>query len=198
MRIRRSQQHLLGIINDILNFSRVDAGQITYDLAAVPVNAVLESVVQMMASLAESKGLAFEMTRCPPDATVWADRSKLEQILINLLSNAVKFTPRSGRITLSCAHAGAHTVQLTVADTGTGIPEDQLERIFEPFVQVGRSLIDTPEGTGLGLSISRDLARAMGGELRVASTVGKGSAFTLTLPVEARGAPESPAAPRKS
>ncbi|HEY7861625.1 MAG TPA: PAS domain S-box protein, partial [Gemmatimonadaceae bacterium] len=138
MRIRRSQQHLLGIINDILNFSRVDAGQITYDLAAVPVNAVLESVVQMMASLAESKGLAFEMTGCPPDATVWADRSKMEQILINLLSNAVKFTPRSGRITLSCAHAGAHTVQLTVADTGTGIPEDQLERIFEPFVQVGR------------------------------------------------------------
>ena len=182
IRIRRSQQHLLGIINDILNFSRIDAGQITYDLAAVPVHQVLESVRQMIAPLADAKGLTFEILSCPPDAVAWADRAKTEQILLNLLSNAVKFTPHGGRVTLWCERADVALVALTVRDTGIGIPTDQLERIFEPFVQAGRSLTETREGAGLGLAISRDLARAMGGELRVVSSVGEGSAFTLVLP----------------
>jgi PAS domain S-box-containing protein len=186
MRIRRSQQHLLGIINDILNFSRIDAGQITYDLTTVPVREVLESVGQMIAPLAGAKGLTFAITDCPSDAVAWADRSKMEQIVLNLLSNAVKFTAHRGRVTLSCERAGVATVALTVRDTGIGIPAEQLERIFEPFVQVGRSLTETREGAGLGLAISRDLARAMGGELRVESSVGEGSAFTLVLPSEAR------------
>jgi PAS domain S-box-containing protein len=187
-RIRRSQQHLLGIINDILNFSRIDAGQITYDLAPVRVHEMVEAVAQMVAPLADGKGIAFELTGCPPDAVACADRAKTEQILVNLLSNAVKFTPPGGRVTLCCAHGDADRVELTVSDTGSGIPADHLERIFEPFVQVGRSLTDTREGTGLGLAISRDLARAMGGELRVVSTLGKGSAFTLTLPGDEPGA----------
>jgi PAS domain S-box-containing protein len=181
-RIQRSQQHLLGIINDILNFSRIDAGQITYDLATVPVHEVLDSVRQMIAPLADAKGLTFELTGCPVQAVAWADRAKVEQILVNLLSNAVKFTAHGGQVTLGCERAGADRVGLTVRDTGSGIPADQLERIFEPFVQVGRSLTETREGAGLGLAISRDLARAMGGDLSVVSAAGEGSTFTLVLP----------------
>jgi PAS domain S-box-containing protein len=182
MRIRRSQQHLLGIINDILNFSRIDAGQISYDLTTVPVHEVLESVGQMISPLADAKGLTFAITDCPLDAVAWADRAKVEQIILNLLSNAVKFTPQGGGVTLWCERADAALVALTVRDTGTGIAAEQLERIFEPFVQVGRSLTETREGAGLGLAISRDLARAMGGELRVVSSPGEGSTFTLVLP----------------
>lgn len=181
-RIRRSQQHLLGIINDILNFSRIDAGQITYDLEAVRVLDVLESVSQMIVPLADAKGLTLEMGACSPDAMACADRAKTDQILINLLSNAVKFTPSGGQVTLSCAIAGIDEVEVTVRDTGGGIPADQQARIFEPFVQVGRTLTEMREGAGLGLAISRDLARAMGGDLTVESTEGAGSTFTLHLP----------------
>jgi signal transduction histidine kinase len=112
-----------------------------------------------------------------------ADRGKLEQILLNLLSNAVKFTSQGGHVLLTCG-ASADQVVIEVRDTGRGIPPDKLEAIFEPFVQVGRSLTQTGEGTGLGLAISRDLARAMGGDLTVASELDVGSAFTLTLPRE--------------
>ncbi len=136
----------------------------------------------MIAPQAGAKGPTFRTTDCPPDAVAWADRSKTEQILLNLLSNAVKFTPTGGDIALTCDHADDERVQLSVKDSGEGIPADTLERIFEPFVQVGRSLSHSREGTGLGLAISRDLARAMGGGIYVESRVGKGSEFTLTLP----------------
>ena len=113
-----------------------------------------------------------------------ADRDKLQQVLLNLLSNAVKFTPAGGRVTVELLdepnERGMAVVRL--ADTGRGIPEDKLEAIFEPFVQVGRSLSSPVEGTGLGLAISRDLARGMGGDLRAESQPGIGSTFTLTLP----------------
>jgi signal transduction histidine kinase len=146
------------------------------------VHEVLESVGQMISPLADAKGLTFAITACPSDAVAWADRAKVEQIILNLLSNAVKFTPQGGGVTLWCDRADAGLVAVAVRDTGIGIPADQLERIFEPFVQVGRSLTETREGAGLGLAISRDLARAMGGELRVVSSPGKGSTFTLVLP----------------
>jgi signal transduction histidine kinase len=112
---------------------------------------------------------------------VVADPEKLQQIIVNLLSNAVKFTPRDGRITVACM-AHATTVSISVRDTGRGIPPDKLEAIFEPFVQVERALTRETEGSGLGLAISRQLARAMNGELAVASEPGAGSTFTLTLP----------------
>ena len=185
-RIRRSQQHLLGIINDLLNFSRIDAGQISYDLTAVPLREVLDSVAPMIEPQAKAKAIAFESTGCPPDAIAWADRAKVEQILLNLLSNAVKFTGPGGRVKLGCARADDQEVELTVQDTGSGIPTDQFERIFEPFVQVGRTLAAPHEGTGLGLAISRDLARAMGGNIRVQSTVDIGSTFVVTLPGPSR------------
>jgi signal transduction histidine kinase len=115
------------------------------------------------------------------DAVALADRAKVEQILLNLLSNAVKFTASGGRIELECERVGDR-VALRVTDTGVGISAGELVSIFEPFVQVGRTLTSPHEGTGLGLAISRDLARAMHGELLVESTPGEGSRFTLWLP----------------
>ncbi|MFN2637726.1 MAG: PAS domain S-box protein [Gemmatimonadaceae bacterium] len=185
-RIKRSQQHLLGIINDILNFSRIEAGQSTYDYSAVPLSAVIETVGHMIEPQAAGKGLTLDIHGCPPSVIAWADKAKVEQILLNLLSNAVKFT-HQGRVTLECDAHDSHKVSIAVADTGVGIPADQLERIFEPFVQVGRSLTTSQEGTGLGLAISRDLARGMGGDILVTSELKKGSRFRLIL----RSAPDT-------
>ena len=182
-RIRRSQQHLLGIINDILNFSRIDAGQITYHPGSVPLQEVVDSVRQMVEPQAIAKGLILETPECSPAPNAWADRAKVEQIVLNLLSNAVKFTPSGGRVSIAC-NVADRQVEVAVRDTGSGIPADQLEQIFEPFVQVGRSLTASHEGTGLGLAISRDLARAMHGDIRVQSTPEVGSTFTLMLPRE--------------
>ena len=180
-RIKRSQQHLLGIINDILNFSRIEAGQATYDYESVRVDEVMEGVAHMVEPQAITKGLQLIVHECPPEVAVWADKSKVEQILLNLLSNAVKFT-QAGSVTLSCDAGNPRAVEISSTDTGVGIPEAQLDKIFEPFVQVGRSLTQQREGTGLGLAISRDLARAMRGEITVSSELGKGSKFTLKLP----------------
>jgi hypothetical protein len=183
-RIKRSQQHLLGIINDILNFSRVEAGHMTYHFAPVALDEVIEGVMQMVAPQLEERALRFEDVIQPRDMVAWADQAKVEQILLNLVSNSMKFTAAGGRIGLSCGWVDAQHVAISVRDTGCGISPRNLETIFEPFVQVGRSLTNTQPGTGLGLAISRDLARAMHGELIVESTVDSGSTFTLVLPVE--------------
>ncbi|HEX6534851.1 MAG TPA: PAS domain S-box protein [Gemmatimonadaceae bacterium] len=180
-RIRRSQRHLLAIINDILNFSRIEAGQLSYDVRPVPMREVLASVVEMLESQAIERGLRLEAEGVPADAVVLADRAKTEQIVLNVLSNALKFTPTGGMVRAACVTASDH-VALTISDTGIGIAAEEQQAIFEPFVQVGRSLTRTSQGTGLGLAISRDLARAMGGDLTVESLKGAGSTFTLRLP----------------
>ena len=180
-RIRHSQRHLLGIVNDLLNFSRIEAGQLTYEISDVPVEEAITSVRPMIEPQASLKGITFTLGQCEAGATIRADRPKVEQILLNLLSNAVKFTSRGGEITVACSTA-AESVHITVTDTGVGIPKDKLSAIFEPFVQVGRSLTHSSEGTGLGLAISRDLARAMGGDLTVESELGAGSTFILAMP----------------
>jgi PAS domain S-box-containing protein len=179
-RIRLSQQHLLGIINDLLNFSRIEAGRVVYDMAAVSVAEVIKSVQPMITPQANTKGIRLDFENNKVPAVAHADRAKLEQIMLNLLTNAVKFTPHGGRITVS-HHENADSVEVEVSDTGIGIPPEKLDVIFEPFVQVGRSLSSPHEGAGLGLAISRDLARAMGGDLSAQSEVGKGSTFTLRL-----------------
>jgi PAS domain S-box-containing protein len=177
-RIRRSQQHLLGIINDILNFSRIEAGQIVYDIRPVAARDVAESVLPMVQPQAAAKGVKLSMS-VSPKVCVSADRGKLEQVLLNLLSNAVKFTP-SGSITIN-GFVDGDFAGLRVSDTGIGVPQDKLASIFEPFVQVGRSLTTPHEGTGLGLAISRDLSRAMGGDLFAESKIGEGTTFTVRL-----------------
>ena len=180
-RIRDSQRHLLGIINDLLNYSRIESGRVEYEVVPIPVRDVVAAVMPMVEPQAVSRGLSLRALPCPGELIALADRGKTEQVLLNLLSNAVKFTPSGGRVSVGCA-ASAAGVAITVADTGEGIAPDRLLSVFEPFVQLGRSLSETREGTGLGLSISRDLARGMGGELTVVSTPGAGSEFTLALP----------------
>ncbi|MGH7553195.1 MAG: PAS domain-containing sensor histidine kinase [Longimicrobiales bacterium] len=180
-RIRRSQQHLLAIINDILNYSRLDAGRVTYQSEPVTLLSVIDEIAPLVEPQATGRALNLVRKPCDPNAVARADRSKVEQILLNLLSNAVKFTPSGGGITISCASSDDR-VSIVVADTGPGIPEEQRDAIFEPFVQLGRSLTTSHEGTGLGLAISRDLARAMGGDLTVESANGSGAVFRLALP----------------
>ena len=180
-RIRKSQQHLLGIISDLLNFSRIEAGHITYEFLPIALQAVIESVIPMVETAATAKGLKLKIDPATRDCLAIGDRARVDQILLNLLSNAIKNTSLGGRITVSC-EASADTASISVTDTGRGIPKEKLEAIFEPFVQLGRSLSSAHEGMGLGLSISRDLARAMNGDLIVASKVGDGSTFTLVLP----------------
>ncbi len=180
-RINRSQAHLLSLINDVLNFAKIDAGQIEFHMTDVPLDDVMSELEAIVAPQVRAKAQRLEMPECDGDLWVRADRDKLRQILLNLVSNAVKFTPEGGRIVLDCARAG-DLLRLRVSDTGIGIPEDRARLIFEPFVQAGRALNRTHEGVGLGLAISRDLARAMGGDITVESDVGHGSVFTVTLP----------------
>ena len=180
-RIIRSQRHLLGIINDLLNFSRIEAGKIQYEIEPVDLREVIESVTAMVSPLAEAKDITVKRVECPDVIVAVADRPKVEQIVINLASNAVSYTEKGGWLTLKCGIDG-DKVWASVSDNGIGISPDKLDAIFEPFVQVGRTLSTGHHGTGLGLAISRDLARGMQGELSVTSTLGEGSTFTLSLP----------------
>jgi PAS domain S-box-containing protein len=180
-RIQISQKHLLGLINDVLNYAKLETGSVSYDIRPVGVADVLATVEALIAPQARARALTLEVCDCPPDLGVRADREKLLQVLLNLLSNAAKFTDAGGRIVVSYAERGER-LYLRVRDTGVGIPADKLASIFEPFVQVRSDLARTADGTGLGLAISRDLARGMGGDLSVESTLGEGSTFTLTLP----------------
>jgi PAS domain S-box-containing protein len=181
-RIQRSQRHLLGLINGVLNYSRVEAGAVHYQVADVLLEEALAACEALVAPQVRAKGLTLTNGDCPPDALVRVDREKLQQIVLNVLSNAVKFTGAGGRIDIACAVSGDHMMSVRISDTGRGIPREQLERVFQPFVQVDGGLTRTQDGVGLGLAISRDLARGMGGDLTVASEPGRGSTFTLTVP----------------
>jgi signal transduction histidine kinase len=180
-RVRRSQQHLLSIIDNILTYSRMEAGRVEYAFEAVHAHELLAGIGELIAPQAWAKSLAYNYAPCASDLVVRADRTRLRQVVLNLLTNAVKFTPVGGRIGLSCEAAGGD-LRIRVTDTGPGVPPEQVEAMFAPFVQLEQGLTRRHEGTGLGLAISRDLARGMGGDLTVESTPGVGSTFTLTLP----------------
>jgi signal transduction histidine kinase len=191
-RILRSEQHLLSLVNDVLNFAKLEAGRIDYDVTTVRLADVVTAVAPMVEPQLAEKGLRYDV-RVANDIVVRADSDKLQQVLLNLMSNAIKFTESGGRISVdtgtrsdgtssAAENAAENAVFLRVSDTGIGIPRDRQETIFDPFVQIDRQRTNGVEGTGLGLAISRDLARGMGGELRVRSVVGEGSCFTITLP----------------
>jgi signal transduction histidine kinase len=180
-RIERSQRHLLGLINDVLNFAKLEAGRVQFVIDRVPMHDILLGVEALVLPQLRAKGLRYADAGDWGDIAVHADEEKTRQVLINLLSNAIKFTPAGGEVRLQCA-VDDEWVHTTVSDSGVGIPADRLDAIFEPFVQVDRGLTSRQEGTGLGLAISRDLARHMGGDLTATSTAGVGSSFTLTLP----------------
>ena len=182
-RIQRSQRHLLGLINGVLNYSRVEAGAVHYEVADVPLEETLATCEALIAPQLRAKKLELVNHLCPPGTIVRADREKLQQVILNLLSNSVKFTEPGGRVELTCSTLPNGMMSVRVRDTGRGIPPEQLERVFHPFVQVDAGLTRTQDGVGLGLAISRDLARGMGGDLTVESEQGRGSTFTLTVPV---------------
>jgi signal transduction histidine kinase len=186
-RVGKAQERLLGLINDILNFARLEAGRVEYDVRATDVAEIVTEVAGLMEPQLSARSLTLDvdLARQPggEPLLVRADRDKLAQVLLNLLSNAVKFTGAGGRVRIELgAHArdGARA-ELRVIDTGIGISSEKQQTIFEPFVQLGRGLSSAVEGTGLGLAISRDLVRGMGGELTVESTPGVGSAFRIEL-----------------
>jgi two-component system sensor histidine kinase/response regulator len=187
--INRSGHHLLTLINDILELSRIEAGQARLSVGSADLGALIGEVLDMVRLAAANKGVALllDCAQVPPPVLV--DARKLRQVLINLLSNAVKFTD-DGTVTLALAvrtEAAGLLLEFAVRDTGSGIPRDQQERIFEPFIQVaGRQ---NQGGTGLGLSISRQFVTLLGGALTLASAPGAGSVFSFSIPVQRDRAP---------
>jgi signal transduction histidine kinase len=183
-RVQRAQRHLLSLIEDVLDYARIETGRVEYVLRDVDLHEVLADVGAMIEPQLRSKELAYEVALPADLPRVRVDPEKLQQVVLNLLANAVKFTTPGGRVVIDAAQRpdAGQVIFLRVRDTGRGIPRQKLETIFEPFVQVDSSLRRDASGAGLGLAISRDLARGMGGDVRARSVEGGGSTFTITLP----------------
>jgi len=179
-RMQRSQRALLTLIEELLGFAQIESGKVVYRSANVTIEQLLDDVESMVAPQLSSRKVRYRVESCEPGVSVWADREKVDQILINLITNAIKFTER-GEIAMTCT-ASEDAVEICVRDTGIGIDSERIESIFEPFVQLDGGYTRTSHGTGLGLTISRTFARAMGGDVRVVSVLGEGSSFMLTLP----------------
>jgi signal transduction histidine kinase len=183
--VKNSANHLLSLISDVLDISKIEAGQMQVAHERFILSDSIHKVVQSVRPLAEKKGLALSLEMAGEVGSVSGDVRRVEQILLNLLSNAIKFTEQ-GSIRVSCTRE-ADQYRTAVTDTGIGIREDDLERLFEPFHQVDSGLNRKYEGTGLGLSICRKLVAMMGGSIRVESRPGEGSTFAFTLPRESIG-----------
>jgi PAS domain S-box-containing protein len=182
-RIKRNQEYLLRLINDILRFARIEAGQLEFHMENVAVDELLRAVAPLMQPQAAARGIAYDQREeAAAGLSVRGDPERIQQILLNLIGNALKFTPAGGTVVVEAEDAGDE-VALHVIDTGRGVAADRLQSIFDPFVQIERERHETSQqGVGLGLAISRDLARAMKGDLVAESEPGRGSRFTLRLP----------------
>ena len=179
--IRDSGRHLLELINEILDLSKVEAGRMELDPARLPLLPVLEHGLAMVRERAERTGISLELTADPAVDSVWADELKLKQVVLNLLTNAVKFTGAGGSVVVTARRDGDAT-EVTVRDTGIGIAEEDRERIFEAFQRGGRDVRTTTEGTGLGLTLSKRIVELHGGRMWIESVVGEGSLFGFSLP----------------
>jgi signal transduction histidine kinase/DNA-binding response OmpR family regulator len=181
-RIKRAAAYLLRLINDILTIARLEGAR-PLDVISIPVNPMLGEVEGLCTLQAKANGLTLTVTPCERETTVAADAERFQQILLNLITNAIKFTGSGGTIGVTC-DSDAGMVRIRVKDSGVGVRLVDIDRVFEPFVQIDRHLTSAKQqGVGLGLSISRELARAMRGDLTLQSTEGVGSTFTLTLPI---------------
>jgi signal transduction histidine kinase len=180
--IHDSGRHLLSLVNDILDLSKVEAGRMELEPVEFDLPVALESAMALVRERAHRHAIALTLDSQPASFRVFADERKVKQIVLNLLSNAVKFTPDGGRISLLARSDGA-TAEVSVTDTGAGIaPEDQAA-VFEEFRQVGKDSARKAEGTGLGLPLAKRFAELHGGTIGVRSAVGQGATFTLTLPI---------------
>jgi signal transduction histidine kinase len=182
--IRTSAHHLLALINDLLDLSRIEAGALTLSDGWMPLAGALEESAALFRESCAAKGLMLHLELPSEPLRILADERALRQILINLLSNAVRHTPNGGTLTVGARSLPAQGLALHVADTGVGIPPDDLERVLQPFEQVARNQSRPQEGTGLGLSIVKQLVELHGGVLTLESEVGKGTTVTFTLPPE--------------
>lgn len=180
MRIRTNQQHLLALIDDVLSFARIEAGNTPIKQESIPVREALDSLEILLRPDLARQELAYIWKGCDPSLVVRADPIKLRQILLNVLGNAIKFTPSGGRIELS-AHQSGDRISIRVSDTGIGIPAEKIDRVFDPFFQGQSGTTREYPGVGLGLSISRDFARAMGGDIQVESAANQGCVVTIDL-----------------
>jgi signal transduction histidine kinase len=181
-RIERNQQHLASLVTDVLSFTRAEAGRFSVRLSRVMLADVIRALPQFIGPELHRKRLALDIDSVEDDLAVQADPDKLRQILLNLVANAIKYTDDGGQVEVAAARNGDNA-RIVIRDTGIGIPKDQIDRVFEPFFQVDRGHTRRYSGVGLGLTISRDLARAMGGDIELASEPGKGTAATLVLPL---------------
>jgi len=179
--VQKSARHLLSLINDVLDISKIEAGQLDIAVQPFSLRSSLEKVANLVAPLAEKKGLELRVDIAGDIGNIVSDQRRLEQIVLNLLSNAVKFT-EEGMIHLDCRMEDAR-VAIRVQDTGIGMEQQDLEKVFEPFSQIDTGLTRKYEGTGLGLSICKRLVELMGGDISVTSTPGQGSMFMLLLPL---------------
>jgi signal transduction histidine kinase len=180
-RIKAAAHYLLTLVNDLLSFTGLEVGKLSITPRSVSMEQALSAAESMLLARIEEAGLTYRRDHAG-DLTALADPDRLQQILLNLLTNALKFTPRGGKITIMC-HKSPGRVYINIADSGPGIPEDQRERIFDPFVQLDQQRVQHHKrGVGLGLSVSREIARAMQGDVTVDSKLGQGSVFTITLP----------------
>jgi signal transduction histidine kinase/CheY-like chemotaxis protein len=185
--INSSGKHLLGLINDILDLSKVEAGQMDLRLQTVPVAEVVDDVVRTVEPLAAQKQIRIAIETAGA-GDIEADAGKLKQMVLNLASNAIKFTPDGGVITIKAARLSDH-IELSISDTGIGIPEQDRLRIFEAFQQVDSGVDRRQPGTGLGLALTRRFARLHGGDVQVQSEFAKGSTFTISLPLRTEQRP---------
>jgi signal transduction histidine kinase/ActR/RegA family two-component response regulator len=180
-RILGAGRHLLALINEVIDIARIESGDLGLSLEPVLGLPVIEECSRLMAPIAAERSIRISTDRVPPGLAVFADRQRLAQVLVNLISNAVKYNHRDGSITISCAQQGTGQVSIVVTDTGPGLAPDDLVRIFVPFERLGAERTAV-EGTGIGLPLARALTEAMKGQLTVASVLGQGAAFTVTLP----------------
>jgi two-component system cell cycle sensor histidine kinase PleC len=178
-----SGTYLLGVINDILDMSKIEAGQFSMDREEIDLSPLIRETVRVVALQAEEKSIELS-TDIPPSMTLFADKRAIKQISINLLSNAVKFTGKGGNVTLR-ARKVAGAVMLTIEDTGCGIPSDALKKLGRPFEQVQNQFSKSHAGSGLGLAISRSLAELHGGALKIRSTEGVGTIVSVRIPAPA-------------
>ena len=181
--VHSSGKHLLGLINDILDLSKVEAGQMEIRVTAMALGPIVNQVLSIVEPLAAQKSITIQ-SGVPKDLDVTADSAKLKQMLLNLVSNAIKFTPDAGVVRIDARRTGS-TVDIAVADNGIGIPKEEQANIFREFHQVDPGPGRRQQGTGLGLALTRRFAQLHGGDVRVESTPGQGSVFTLSLPVQA-------------
>jgi signal transduction histidine kinase len=180
--INTSGQHLLALINDVLDLAKVEAGKVTVALEEFDVADVADEVVTALGPDSSAKGLAVNFARPDTAVNVFSDCGKVRQILLNLAGNAVKFT-EAGHIDVTVSVRDDGAASISVADTGPGISPEDMSRIFEAFQQIETPDAAKPQGTGLGLALCREHARLLGAEISAESVVGKGSTFTLVLPV---------------